>query len=130
MGISGVDQATSPDMLVLQNEIIGYVESALRELEISDETLALDLTEAVGPGGTFIDQPHTAAHFRKEMWFPKILDREYYEAWKEAGALSMEDRCRRRKEELLSEHEVEPLAPELDREFERILAAARRELLK
>jgi trimethylamine--corrinoid protein Co-methyltransferase len=130
MGISGVDQATSLDMLVLQNEIIRYVESTLREFEISGETFGLDLTAAVGPGGTFIDQPHTAAHFRREMWFPKILDREYYEAWKDAGALSTEERCRRRKEELLAARQVEPLPPELDREFDRILAAARRELLK
>jgi trimethylamine--corrinoid protein Co-methyltransferase len=130
MGISGVDQATLLDILVLQNEVIGYVESAMRDFEVSDDTLGLEITEEIGPGGTFIDQPHTAAHFRKELWAPGILDREYYQAWKDAGAPSTEDRCRRRKEEILAAHQVEPLPADLSREFERILAAARRELLK
>ena len=45
MGICGVDQATSLDMLVLQNEIIGYVESTMREVSFSDEALGLDVVE-------------------------------------------------------------------------------------
>jgi trimethylamine---corrinoid protein Co-methyltransferase len=129
MGICGVDQATSLDILVLQNEVIGYVESALRNFEISDETLGLDVTSEVGPGGTFIDAAHTAAHFRKELWFPRMLDRDYYQAWKDAGAVATEERCRQRKEEILSTHQVPPVPPELDRELERILASARRALL-
>jgi len=40
----------------------------------------------------------------------------------------MEERVRARKEELLATHEVEPLSGELEREFGRILDAARRNL--
>jgi trimethylamine--corrinoid protein Co-methyltransferase len=130
MGICGVDQATSLDMLVLQNEVIGYVESTMRDFEISDETLGLDVTAEVGPGGTFIDAAHTAAHFRKELWFPKLLDRDYYQAWKDAGGIGSEERCSRRKEEILATHQAPPVPKELDREFERILASARRELVR
>ncbi len=128
MGISGVDQAASLDMLVLQNEVISYVGSTLREFEISDETLGLAVTEEVGPGGTFIDSEHTALHFRNELWFPRLLDRQYYQAWKDAGASSLEEHCRERKEHILASHAVEPLPADVDREFVRILAAARREL--
>ncbi|MGB2824692.1 MAG: trimethylamine methyltransferase family protein, partial [Phycisphaerae bacterium] len=55
MGISGVDQASSLDMLVMQNELIRYVESALREMDFSDEALGLAEIASAGPGGTFID---------------------------------------------------------------------------
>ena len=129
MGICGADQATSLEMLVLQNEVIGYVESALRNFEISDETLGLEVTAEVGPGGTFVDAAHTAAHFREELWFPKLLDRDYYQAWKDAGAIASEERCRQRKEEILATHQIAPVPQDLDRELERILASARRELL-
>jgi len=128
MGISGVDQASSLDMLLMQDELIRYVESALREVDFSDEALGLGEIEAAGPGGTFIDREHTARHFRRELWFPRLLDREFYEAWLSAGATSMEDRIRRRKEEILATHRPEPLDPALDRELERIVAAARKEL--
>jgi trimethylamine--corrinoid protein Co-methyltransferase len=128
MGICGVDQATSLDILVLQNEVISYVESAMRNVEVSDDTLALDEIAEVGPGGTYIDRPFTAEHFRRELWFPRLLDRDYYQTWLDSGATSLEDRCRERKEEILRSHQPEPLSDDLDRALDEIVSAARREL--
>jgi len=128
MGISGVDQATSLDMLVLQHEVIAYVESALRAIAVDDDALALDEIAKVGPGGTFIDTMHTAQHFRRELWFPRLLDRSYYQAWLDGGARSMEQRCRDRVEEILATHVPEPIGDDLARELDRIVAGARKEL--
>ncbi len=128
MGICGVDQATSLDMLVMQHEVIGYVEQVMQGIEFSDEALGLPVIEAVGPGGTFMDQDHTAEHFRKELWFPRLLDRQFYDAWMNNGAKTMAQRCREEKERLLREHQPEPLPEKIARDIEGILAAARREL--
>jgi len=129
MGISGVDQASSLDMLLLQCEVISYVESLCREIDFSDRALGLDLIEQVGPGGTFIDTGHTVEHFRKELWFPRLLDRNYYQAWLETGAKGLAERCRERKEKIFSRHRPEPVSAELDRALDEIVAAAKRELL-
>lgn len=129
MGICGVDQASSLDMLVLQEEVISYVESALREIDFSDESLGLDVIDQVGSGGTFIDTAHTVEHFRKELWTPTLLDRQFYQAWKEGGADGVEQRCRRRKQDILDSHEVEPISTELDKAISKIVSAARRELV-
>lgn len=126
MGISGVDQASSLDMLVFQNELISYVESCMREIDFSDEALGLSEIESVGPGGTFIDRGFTAAHFRRELWFPTLLDRRYYQQWLDDGASTMEDRCRARKAEILATHQPEPISEELDRALNAIAADARR----
>ena len=128
MGISGVDQASSLNILTLQHEIISYVESTMREIDFSDDALGLNVIESVGPGGSFIDTDHTAEHFRKELWFPQLLDRQYYQAWLDAGATSMQDRCRAHKEEILRTHTPEPIAPNLDRALDGIIASARRDL--
>lgn len=128
MGISGVDQASSLDMLLLQDEIIGYVESTMRTIDFSDEALGFSAVEEVGPGGSFIDLRHTAQHFRREMWLPTLLDREYYQAWLDAGATSTEERCRQRKEEVLAGHQPEPISADLERALDEIVEAARREL--
>ncbi|HLA38902.1 MAG TPA: trimethylamine methyltransferase family protein [Candidatus Glassbacteria bacterium] len=128
LGICGVDQASSLDMLVLQAEVVGYVESLLRELDFSDEALGIDVLAEVGPGGTFIDTLHTVERFRRELWFPSLLDRQYFKAWLENGAESTETRCRRRKAELLSAAGPEPLDKTIDREFDKIIRAARSEL--
>ncbi|GAH70159.1 unnamed protein product, partial [marine sediment metagenome] len=42
MGICGVDQASSLDFLVMQSEIISYVESINREVTFEEETFAID----------------------------------------------------------------------------------------
>jgi len=128
LGICGVDQASSLDMLVMQHELIGYVERLMHGIDFDEETLGLAVIEEVGPGGSFIDQEHTARHFRKELWFPKLLDRQFYDAWMNGGAKTMGQRCREEKGRLLKEHQPEPLPEGLDREIERVLAAARREL--
>jgi len=44
------------------------VKQYLRGLPVSDETLALNVIGAVGPGGAFLTQGHTLRHFR-EVWY-------------------------------------------------------------
>ncbi len=128
MGICGVDQGGSLEMLVMQDELIGYVNRLVEGFEVDDEHLGLEVIEEVGPGGTFLDRDHTARHYREELWFPALLDRQFYGAWRNGGGKTMADRCRERKEQLLREHSPEPLPADVDKEVERILAGARAEL--
>lgn len=128
MGICGVDQATSLDILVMQNEIISYVESMMREIDFTDDALGLSEMERIGPGGTFIDSLHTAKHFRKELWFPRLLDHNYYQAWLENDAINIQERCQRRKEEILQTHKVQPISQEIKQILDEIVGAAQKEL--
>jgi trimethylamine--corrinoid protein Co-methyltransferase len=129
MGICGVDQAASLSILVMQNELIGYVERLMRGIDVSDDTLAMDVIASVVPqGGVFLAEDHTAAHFRKELWFPGLLDRHFWQGWLDSGAKDMMLRCVERKNEILARHVVEPLDPVSDREVERILQSARSNL--
>ena len=128
MGICGADQAASLDILIMQHEIISYVESVMRELDFSDDALGIGVIEEAGPGGSFIASEHTAEHFRREMWFPRLLDRDFYQAWFDNHATGMQERCRACKKEILACHEAEPISAELEKAISGILVAARREL--
>ncbi|MHB9070849.1 MAG: trimethylamine methyltransferase family protein [Sedimentisphaerales bacterium] len=128
MGICGVDQATSLDMLVLQHEVIGYVESVMREMNISDEAFGFELIKQLGPGGIFIDQMHTARNFRQELWFPKLLNREYYQSWLDKGQISCEQRCNEIKREILASHNPAPASNEIEKSLTEIVKAARKNL--
>lgn len=127
-GVSGVDQGASLDMLVMQDELAGYVERVMRGIVFDDDTLAAELIREVGPGGSFIDQPHTAEHFRSELWFPRLLDRQYYEAWMQSPRHTTAERCRERVDEIVRTHTPAPLDEATSREVDRIVSAARREL--
>ena len=130
LGICGVDLASSPVLLTMQHEIIGYVERMMRGIEFSDETLGLDVIQKVGPGGNFLAEEHTALHFRDELWFPQLLDREFWEPWVQKGRKDMMERSRALMDELLSQHTLTPMDDDLAKDVDALVADAKRHLLK
>jgi trimethylamine--corrinoid protein Co-methyltransferase len=125
-GIIGADQGGNLEMLLFQHEAIEFIERILRSFEVNDEFLGLDVIAEVGPGGTFIDQVHTAQHYRSQLWMPNILDRQFWSSWEQEGRKSIADRLPGHVEELLKSYEEKPLEDALDKEVTRIVSAARR----
>ena len=64
VGFLDAGDAGSLGMLVMTDEIIGMARRMLRGLEVTDDTLALDLIDRVGPGGEFMSAPETARRCR------------------------------------------------------------------
>jgi trimethylamine--corrinoid protein Co-methyltransferase len=126
MGICGMDQGTSLDMLVMQAEIISYLENANRIIDFDDDSFVTDLINEVGPKGTFLNKRHTAKNIRKELWFPNLLDRKNYDNWLKSDSTDMEQRCRIRKEELLAKHEPAPLSDDIEKDLEKIVKNAKK----
>ena len=102
-GLSG-----SLAQLVICDEMVGWIEDMMAPLEISDETLALDLIDELGPDGNYLDTEHTMEHFR-ERWYPTVFERGNYDQWQAKGAKTLEQRAVERVEEILAEHKPEPL---------------------
>jgi trimethylamine--corrinoid protein Co-methyltransferase len=99
----------SLEMLVMNDEIIGMARRMMRGIEVTDDTLMLDLIDRVGPGGEFISQKETAKNFRKEIWLPRLMDRQPWNQWSNSGSLTMLDRIRARIREILETHTSLPL---------------------
>ena len=60
--------------LVICNEIVDWIAHLTGPIEISEETLALDLIDELGSDGDFLGTNHTMAHFR-ERWYPDVFER-------------------------------------------------------
>jgi len=103
-GLFDSDLSISYDKLVVDNEILGMCDRVLRGIEVSDETLAVDLIEKVGPGGNFLTEEHTLLNMMDEYFTPPIADRTLYEQWKSSGSFSMKDRAREKLEKLMVSH--------------------------
>ncbi len=124
-GYTGSGATGSLDQLVMVDEIIGMVKRFMRGINISDETLVLDIVNKVGPGGHFLLQEHTMANFKKETWFPTLMNRMRYHGWKtEAGATSMGERVREKLHAILKEHKPEPLPEDVTKKLDEIIAQA------
>jgi trimethylamine--corrinoid protein Co-methyltransferase len=130
LGICGVDLGTSLPMLLMQHEIIGFIERILRGIEFSDETLGLDVIRSVGGEGNYLAEEHTFNHFRTELWFPELLDRHYWEGWLNLEHQDMMSRCRAAKDRLLAEHEPVPMPEDVRKDVDALLADAREHLVK
>ncbi|UCG23237.1 MAG: trimethylamine methyltransferase family protein, partial [Chloroflexota bacterium] len=102
-------------------EIFDMVRQVLAGIVVDDDSLALEVIDAVGPGGTFLTQKHTKKNMR-ELWLPKYMDRRPYEVWQEQedGAVDWATAEARR---ILAEHRPEPLDPALSAELSRIIAS-------
>ncbi|MEM4453784.1 MAG: trimethylamine methyltransferase family protein, partial [Thermofilaceae archaeon] len=108
--------AASLEQLVIDDELCGIAARAARGIEVNEETLALNVIEEVGPGGTFLSKLHTVRNVRREHYVPKLLSRVRWERWRKSKSLVEEARLRA--EELLKHHEVEPLDKEIERQLE------------
>jgi len=53
-----------PEAIILDDDIYHRARYALLEIEINPETLAVDVIDAVQPGGHFLSQKHTRKHMR------------------------------------------------------------------
>ncbi|MBC8235798.1 trimethylamine methyltransferase family protein [bacterium] len=114
----------SLDMLVMSDEIISMVRHITRGIEVNEETLAVDVIDEVKPGGNFLETEHTFKHYRREFWFPKLMDRRNHGDWVEAGGETLGDRANDKVKNILATHTVPPLSKEVREKIEDILAIA------
>jgi len=116
-GLFDEDLSVSYDKLVMDNEILGMCERVLRGIEVSDETMAIDLIEKVGPGGNFLGEVHTVMHMQDEFFEPSLADREHYGKWNSTGQSDMKIRARKKVEEIIASHNPCYINPDIERQI-------------
>jgi trimethylamine:corrinoid methyltransferase-like protein len=117
VGFTEAANSASLELIVATDEFIGMVDCIMNGIEITPETLALEVIEKVGPGGNYLAEEHTLHHFRRN-WFPKLANRDNHEQWMTAGGLALGDKANQRVRQILEEHQPKPLPPELVAELD------------
>ena len=114
-----------PVQAVLDDDIGGWIGHFLEGVEVSDETMAIDLINEVGPiPGNYLNTAHTRKWW-KEHFVPKVADRESYPEWIKKGKKDALSLAKERLEEILATHKPKPLTPEQDKAIDEILEEAR-----
>jgi trimethylamine--corrinoid protein Co-methyltransferase len=109
--------------LAICNEILNWLDHFVHGVEITDETLALDLIDEIGPDGQFLQSDHTYRHFR-ERWYPALFDRNNYDGWISKGGKTLAERAAEQVENTLSKHRPEPLPQDVARAVHAIVERA------
>ena len=111
----------SLEMIVMVDEIIGYIKRIMKGIRVDDETLATGVINDVGPGGDFLTHEHTLRNFKNEIWQPALADRQIYNKWVDHGSKTMSDRTRDKVKYILDHHISHPLSEEAERRIKEIM---------
>ena len=113
--------------MVMETEIYSIVQKVAGGIEVTDETLALDVIRKVGANGTYLAEKHTRAHLG-EFWRPNVWDRTPYDAWLRSGKKGALHRATAIADDILENHRPEPLPEDVVEELRAIVERADRDL--
>lgn len=111
----------SLEMIVMVNEIIGYIKRIMKGIRVDEETLATEVINDVGPGGDFLTHEHTLKHFREEIWELSLIDRQIYSKWVDSGSKKMSDRIKDKVKYILGNHVPQPLPEKAKKRIREIM---------
>ncbi len=122
-GLGGLANVTaaSYEALVLDDERFGAIARILRGVTVNEDTIAMEVMAELAQTGNALAHPHTRRYLRSdETWQPKLAYRQT--ALDPMPSQSMVARARAEVSRLLKSHEVAPLAPEIRRAIDEVIA--------
>ena len=136
LAIGTLDNAAvfSPTQAMIDLEVNEAVHKLHRGIEVNDETLCLDLIDELEfcTGRTYLESEHTLRHFRQLGWNPRLFDRTAcdHTASAEVGDEKLLVEADQMWREILASHPPVQRQREFVAELDRIVEAARAELLQ
>lgn len=134
VGLSGAEIVTGiglrdtytllyPEAMILDDDLYHRARYSLTEMEVNPETLAIDVIDAVKPGGHFLSQKHTRVHMRTAMVRSVIHQLDRKGKYREP-----KEYAREKTKWILDNHHPEPPSEDIQKEINRILNSAEKEL--
>jgi len=114
----------SPLQLVIDNEIARYVRRCVRGIEVTGETLALNVIEAAGIDGETMGAEHTMRHFRDELLLSPFFDAPPWGAGGGPDKERFEKLAADKARQLLAEAPEPVLTPEQEAAIDEVVAEA------
>ena len=93
----------SAEAMVMDDDMLGAIRRVARGIEVSDETLAVDVIREVAEGpGHFLGHPQTMELMETEFVYPRQADRRAPDEWADAGAQDARERAAKTAREILA----------------------------
>jgi trimethylamine--corrinoid protein Co-methyltransferase len=125
LGMLNASMLLVPEQIIFDDEIYHNHRILTQGLDTSPAGIALDVIEAVGPGGHFLSQKHTRSHMR-EIWIPDLTHPRL--AIDGTQEVDIRKRARAKFDKILAEHEPHPLEEAAKDEINLILKKAEGQL--
>ncbi|MFW9867744.1 MAG: trimethylamine methyltransferase family protein [Candidatus Thorarchaeota archaeon] len=93
------------ELLVIDDELASICLRAMDGIEVNDDTLGLEVIKKVATspkkGVTYLSEQHTRIYMKKELYIPKLIDRNRRSSWRKKGSKDIIERARDRVNEIL-----------------------------
>jgi len=114
----------SLQQLVMMDETISYVKRILQGIEVTPETLAVEVIDRVGPAGPSSPTTTRSATSERNPGFPGLMDRNRRARWEAEGSTTLAARAQTRLNALLDSHRPAPLSASVQQRIAEVLAGA------
>jgi len=112
--------------LVMDNEFAAMIKHAVNGLEVTDETLSVEIINEIGPFGDFISHDSTFDNMRSQSQ-PSLIDRQIRENWEMGGGKDLYEKACGKARHLLETHKPDLLPDRTLVELRNIINAAEEE---
>lgn len=111
-GMLGSLMGCSFESMVIDDELGGMLLRTLRGIEVSDDTLAVDVIHdcAIDPGH-FLGNPHTLDYMNTEFVYPDLMNRDRTDTWETEGKPDLMSRAGEKAAAILTSHFPNYLGP-------------------
>ncbi|MEE9230100.1 MAG: trimethylamine methyltransferase family protein [Acidobacteriota bacterium] len=109
------------EALVIDHDMLGAVQRAVRGIEVNEDTMSYEVIRGVccGGPGHFLGQDQTLEIMETEYEYPELADRLSIDEWEERGAMEIRDRAAEKARAILSSHYPGYIDSSLDEEIRR-----------
>lgn len=110
-GMGGLESGITFDInqLVMDNEIARMIKYTVKGIAVTDETLAVDIINEMGPFNNFLSHENTLKYMRTQSQ-TKLIDRRIRDNWESAGGTTIYERASEEARYILENHKPDPLS--------------------
>jgi len=116
----------SPVQLVIDDAIVAYVRRSIQGIDVTDETLAVDVIRKVGIAGEFLTHASTADWCRGSSLLHPLFERAPWAAVHNADLVGMEARARAEAARLMAQPTEPPLTRDQEAAIDEIVEESAR----
>ncbi|MHA2429727.1 MAG: trimethylamine methyltransferase family protein, partial [Promethearchaeota archaeon] len=107
--------AEALELLVIDDELIDIVKRGISGIRVDEESLAInEIKRAVTEGKNYLMLKHTAKNTRKEIFVPKLVDRDRRGIWSKHGSKDIIMRAGERVNKILETQKGPGISSEID----------------
>jgi trimethylamine--corrinoid protein Co-methyltransferase len=118
-------QTWSHEQLVIDNDVVAMNQRAIQGIDVTDDTMAVDIIKKAHEIKEFLHQRHTVQFMRRQSK-SKLIDRQTRGAWEAKGGKDLTQRAKEEARRIIDTHQPDPLSDDVKKTLREIVDSAKK----